>query len=289
MSISMEIIMEIERKTKELKISPEELAKTIDHTLLSPYKNTAEFKKLCDEAKAYNFYSVCVNPYWVRFCADELKGTNIEIAAVVGFPLGQNTTNIKALETREVIENGATEVDMVMNIAAFKDKNYDFVKQDIEAVVEAARGKVVKVILETGYLTYEEIVKACEIVKEARANFVKTSTGFGPLGATIPHIYLMRKTVGDNFGVKAAGGISNFRDVLRAIAAGANRIGASDSVKIVDGYTWAKLTDWNIEEIPCRLCPSRKASFAKMSKGVFQYYKMKCVDCPYREFNKFYE
>lgn len=285
----MELIMEVERRASEIKMSPEELAKTIDHTLLAPYKTTGEFKKLCIEAKTYNFFAVCVNPYWVRFCSDELKGTEIKVAAVVGFPLGQTTSKMKALEARETLENGANEVDMVMNVAAFKDQNHDFVKQDIEAVVEAAEDTPIKVILETGYLTYEEIVKACEISKEAGASFVKTSTGFGPLGAATLHVSLMRTTVGENFGVKAAGGINNFRDVIRMIAAGANRIGASDSVKIIDGYEWARHTNWDIEEIPCRLCPSRMASFAKMPKSVFQYYKMKCADCPFKKFNKFYE
>jgi len=289
MTFGMELITEVERRASEIKMSPEELAKTIDHTLLAPYKTTGEFKKLCTEAKTYDFYAVCVNPYWVSFCSNELKGTGIKIAAVVGFPLGQTTSKMKALEARETIENGASEVDMVMNIAAFKDQNYEFVKQDIEAVVKVADDTPVKVILETGYLTYEEIVKACEISKEAGASFVKTSTGFGPLGATTMHVYLMRMTVGENFGVKASGGINNFRDAIRMIAAGANRIGASDSVKIIDSYRWARHTSWDIEEIPCRLCPSRKASFSKMSKSVFQYYKMKCVSCPFREFNKFYE
>lgn len=289
MTSIMESIPEVERRTKEIKISPEELAKTIDHTKLTPYKSTGSMKKLCDEAKAYHFYSVCVNPFWTRFCANELKGTDVIVDTVIGFPLGQTTSEEKAFETKRAIEEGASEIDMVMNIAKFKDKDYGFVRDDIKTVVNAAGEKTVKVILETGYLTYEEIPEACKIVKEAGADFVKTSTGFGPLGATIPHVVLMRRAVGKDFGVKAAGGINNFRDALRMIAAGANRIGTSSGVKIIDSYRWAKHGDWLIEEIPCRLCPSRKASFAKMPKSVFQYYKMQCVNCPYKKYNRFYE
>jgi deoxyribose-phosphate aldolase len=289
MKAPMEVIPEIDRKAGKLDLSPEELAQLIDHTKLSPFKGTGSMKKLCDEAKAYNFYCVCVNPYWTKFCVEQLRGTDIKVAVVVGFPLGQTTTEQKAHEAKQAIEQGAEEIDMVMNVAAFKDGKHDYVKEDIKAVVEAAGGCPVKVILETGFLTYEEIAEACKLVKEAGAHFVKTSTGFGPLGATIPHVYLMRQTVGEGYGLKAAGGINNFRDALRMIAAGANRIGTSAGVKIMDSYAWARHTDWHIEEIPCRLCPSRKANFDKMPKEVFAYYKSKCVDCPYREYNRFYE
>jgi deoxyribose-phosphate aldolase len=285
----MESIPKIERRTKEIKISPEELAKLIDHTKLTPYKSMGSMKRLCEEAKAYHFYSVCINPYWTRFCTNELKGTDIIVDTVVGFPLGQTTTKEKVLETKEAIEEGASEIDMVMNVAAFKDKNFDFVREDIKAVAEATGGNPVKVILETGYLTYEEITIACKLVKEAGADFVKNSTGLGPFGATIPHVVLMRRAVGKNFGVKAAGDINEFRDALRMIVAGANRIGSSSGVRIIDSYRWAKHSDWLIEEIPCRLCPSRKATFKSMPKLVFQYYKLKCVDCPYRRYNRFYE
>ncbi|MEM3402045.1 MAG: deoxyribose-phosphate aldolase [Candidatus Hadarchaeales archaeon] len=284
----IEKIPEIDRKTRDLNLSPEDLAQMIDHTKLTPYKATESIEKLCNEAKLYNFRCICVNPYFTKFCAQKLSGTGIEIATVVGFPLGQATPEVKALEAKKAVEDGATEIDMVMNVAAFKDKNYEVVKEDIEGVVEAS-GVPVKVILETGYLTYEEIVKACEIVMEAGAHFVKTSTGFGPLGANIPHVYLMRRTVGEKFGVKAAGGVENFRDALRMVAAGANRIGTSSGVKIIDTYSWARHTDWYIDEIPCRLCPSRKATFGKMPENVFQYYKTRCVDCIFKEFNRFYE
>ena len=291
MSSIMESILKIESKARDMRISPEELASTIDHTKLSPYKSTSSMKGLCNEAKRYHFCAVCINPYWTEFCANELKGPDIIVATVVGFPLGQITTEEKAFETMNSIEEGAGEIDMVMNVAAFKDKKYDFVKEDIKAVVGAAGGNGVKVILETGYLTYEEIVKACEIVKASGADFVKSSTGFGPFGATIPHIVTMREAVGEDFGVKAAGGINDFRTALRMIAAGANRIGCSSGVMVIDGYRWAKHSDWfmGIEEIPCRLCPSRKANFSSMPKSVYQYYKLKCTTCPYKEYNRFYE
>lgn len=288
-STIMEVIPEIDEKTKDIEISPEELAKMIDHTKLSPYKAEGSLKRLCDEAKSYRFYSVCVNPYYTKFCAEQLESEDIAICTVVGFPLGQNTSETKSFEAEKAIEDGADEIDMVMNIAAFKDEKYDVVKDDIGAVVDAAGENLVKVIIETGYLTYEEVTKASELVKEAGADFVKSSTGFGPYGANIPHIHLMREAVGEDFGVKAAGGIYDFRDTLRMIAAGATRIGTSAGVKIIDSYEWAKHTDWFVEEIPCRLCPSRKSSFGNTSKSVFQYYKEKCVDCPYKEYNRYYE
>jgi deoxyribose-phosphate aldolase len=229
-------ILKIQKRAKEIQMPLEELAKIIDHTELNPNTSSDSMKKLCGEARAYHFHSVCVNPFWTRFCANELKGTDVEVSTVVGFPLGQTTSEEKAFETRRAVKEGAKEIDMVMNIAAFKDKKYDFVKGDIEAVVKAAEGNLVKVILETGYLIYENIPQACRIVAEAGANFVKNSTGFGPLGATVPHIILMRESVGDNFGVKAAGGIYDFRDALWMIAAGANRIGSSHGASIIDGY-----------------------------------------------------
>jgi deoxyribose-phosphate aldolase len=229
-------ILKIQKRAKEIQMPPEELAKIIDHTELNPNTSSETMKKLCDEAKVYHFHSVCVNPFWTSFCADELKGTDAKVSTVVGFPLGQTTSEEKAFETKRAIKEGANEIDMVMNVAAFKDKKHDLVRREIDAVVEAAEGNLVKVILETGYLTYEEIPQACRIVLESGADFVKNSTGFGPLGATVPHIILMRESVGDNFGVKAAGGIYDFRDALWMIAAGANRIGSSHGVTILDGY-----------------------------------------------------
>jgi len=243
MGVNLGLMAEVERRAKNIKLSPENLARLIDHALLHPEKSSESFRNLCNEAKKYHFYSVCVNPFWVRFCSDELRGTDIKVVATVSFPFGQMTTRMKALETREAIENGASEIDMVMNIGAFKDKNYEYVRRDIEAVVDAARGNVVKVIIEAGYLTDDEVVKACEIAKQSGAHFVKTATGFGPTGATVPHVYLMRKTVGESFGVKASGGIRNFGDALMMVAAGANRIGASASVKIIEDYKSAKLNE----------------------------------------------
>jgi deoxyribose-phosphate aldolase len=235
-----QLIKEVEGKAKSMEISPADLAKMIDHTLLQPNKTSEDFTKLCEEARAYGFHSVCVNPYWVPFCVEKLGGTTVKVISVVGFPLGQNCTEIKALEAKKIVDEKASEIDMVMNIAALKGQNYNHGRNDIGTVVKAVGGIPVKVILETGYLTDEEIVKACEIAKEAGAAFVKTSTGFGPSGATIPHVSLMRKTVGKDFGVKASGGIRNFMDALKMIAAGANRIGSSTSVEIIEGLKRAR-------------------------------------------------
>lgn len=228
------LMAEIESRARVLKLSPEQLAKKIDHTLLHPDRPRDSFRNLCLEAKKYRFYSVCVNPTWVEFCFEELKDTDVKVVAVVSFPFGQMTSKMKALEASEAVENGASEVDMVMNIGALKGKDYDYVREDIEAVVEAVGGKIVKVIIEAGYLTDDEVIKACEIAKRAGAHFVKTATGFGPSGATVHHVYLMRQAVGENFGVKASGGIRSLREALLMIAAGANRIGSSSSVRIIE-------------------------------------------------------
>lgn len=285
----MELILEIERKAAKLSISPEEFAEFIDHTRLSPFSRQNSMERFCNEAKKYGFGRVCVHPFWIRFCIEQLRGTDIKVATVVGFPMGQNSPEVKAFEAGRAVEEGASEIDMVMNISAFKDGQHDFVKEDIRGVVESAKGIPVKVILEVGYLTYEEVVEACKLVKAAGADFVKTSTGLGPLGATIPHVYLMRQTVGPGFGVKAAGGISSFRDAMRMIAAGANRIGTSSGVRIMEGFLQEGRTEWLFEEVPCRLCPSRKANFDKMPKSVYAYYKSKCLECPYNELNRFHE
>ena len=226
---------DVENKTKSMKITAEVLAGMIDHALLHPEKSSASFIKLCSEARKYSFFSVCVNPYWVKFCARELMGTDVQVVAVVSFPFGQMTSKMKALEAAEAIGGGASEIDMVMNVGAFKDGNYGYVSRDIEAVVDAVKGNVVKIIIEAGYLNDEEVVKACDIARGSGARFVKTATGFGPIGATVPHVHLIRKTVGPNFGVKASGGIRTYADALSMIAAGANRIGSSHSVKIIAG------------------------------------------------------
>ncbi|SHK07320.1 deoxyribose-phosphate aldolase [Paramaledivibacter caminithermalis] len=208
----------------------------IDHTLLKPEATEEQIKKICEEAKKYGFASVCVNPYYTSLVRKELKGTKVKTCVVVGFPLGANTKEVKAFETKQAIENGAQEIDMVINIGALKSKKYDIVKEDIKAVVDAAKGKaLVKVIIETCLLTEEEKVRTCEIAKEAGADFVKTSTGFSKGGATVEDIKIMRKTVGPDMGVKASGGIRTKESAQTVIDAGASRIGASASIAIVEG------------------------------------------------------
>lgn len=212
-----------------------DIAKYIDHTILKPNATSKQVKKICDEAKEYGFASVCVNPTHVSFVADELNGSDVKTCVVVGFPLGTNTTCIKVAETKSVIEDGADEVDMVVNVGAIKDGNWELVESDIKGVVDAAKGKLVKVIIETCLLTDEEKVKACEISKKVGADFVKTSTGFSTGGATAEDIALMRKTVGPELGVKASGGVRDFETAKAMIDAGATRIGASAGIAIVEG------------------------------------------------------
>ena len=210
------------------------IAKCIDHTVLKPQTTEAAVRKLCAEAAQYGFASVCVNPCWVALCADLLKDTEVDVCTVVGFPLGANTSAVKAFEAAEAIRQGATEVDMVLNVGALKDGNADLVRADIAAVVEAARGKaLVKVILETCLLTDEEKRIACRLAKEAGADYVKTSTGFSTGGATEADIALMRAEVGPEMGVKASGGIRDYATAQAMIRAGASRIGASAGVQIV--------------------------------------------------------
>ena len=211
------------------------ISKMIDHTLLKPDATRNEIIKLCNEAVEYGFYSVCINPSYVKLAKDKLKGTDVKIATVIGFPLGSTTLEVKAFEARESIKNGAHELDMVINIGALKDKEYYLGEKEIAAVVNEANGKaLVKVIIETCLLNKEEIIKACEIAKKAGADFVKTSTGFSTGGATVEDVQLMRKVVGESMGVKASGGIRDYDTAIKMINAGANRIGASASVKIVN-------------------------------------------------------
>lgn len=213
-----------------------EVARYIDHTLLKPDCTKQQIITLCDEAKEYNFATVCINPYWVPLAAKELKGSNIGITTVVGFPLGSTTTYSKIVEAKDSIFNGATEIDMVMNVSALKSGDLDAVKKDVEGVVRACKGQaIVKVILETGFLTEEEIKKASVICKMAGADFVKTSTGFGPGCATPENIAIMREAVGPEMGVKASACVRDLDTVRKVMAAGANRIGASSSVAIVTG------------------------------------------------------
>jgi len=214
------------------------IAGMIDHTLLKPEARKEQVEQLCAEAKEYTFASVCVNPTWVRYTSELLSGTEVKVCTVIGFPLGATTTETKAFETKNAIENGATEVDMVINIGALKDGNNDLVENDIRAVVEAAKGKALtKVIIETSLLTEEEKVRACELSVKAGADFVKTSTGFSTGGATYEDIALMRKTVGPDIGVKASGGVRSAEDAGKMIEAGATRIGASSGIAIVKGLT----------------------------------------------------
>ncbi|PIT88214.1 MAG: deoxyribose-phosphate aldolase [Candidatus Magasanikbacteria bacterium CG10_big_fil_rev_8_21_14_0_10_36_32] len=209
-------------------------AKYIDHTLLKADANETQIRQLCAEAKEYNFASVCVNSIWTEFCAELLSDTDVKVCVVVGFPLGATLSEVKSIETKLAIEHGAQEVDMVINIGALKDGKNDFVRDDIKAVVETARGKaLVKVIIENAYLTNEQKVKACQLCKEAGADFVKTSTGFGPSGATVEDVKLMRHTVGEEMGVKAAGGIKTLKDALSMVEAGANRLGCSAGMAII--------------------------------------------------------
>jgi deoxyribose-phosphate aldolase len=270
----------------------ETLAKMIDHTELSAHSGEKKIANLCSEARAFGFYAVCINGGYVRYAAERLQGSGVVVCSVVGFPLGAGTSNAKAFEAREAVTNGAAEIDMVVNVGALRDKRLDVVRDDIRAVVEASRPALVKVILETCFLTDEEIVSGCELSVAAGAKYVKTSTGFGAFGAFPEHVRLMRRTVGPDIGVKASGGIRNFKDAWRLIQAGASRLGVSASVAIVEGLSLYKFAPaaWLEEEIPCHVCPSRFANLDKQPKAVYAYYKKKCLACPYLEnFNKFYE
>lgn len=208
----------------------------IDHTLLKPDATGEAIDGLCKEAKEYEFAAVCVNPYYVRRAKNLLEGTKVRVATVIGFPLGANAKEVKAFETENAIKNGADEVDMVINIGALKNGEHDLVRDDIKAVVEAAKNRaVVKVIIETCLLTDEEKVVACKLAKEAGADFVKTSTGFSTGGATVEDIKLMKETIGDSLKIKASGGIRDYKIAKAMVDAGASRIGASASIKIVKG------------------------------------------------------
>lgn len=212
------------------------LAKYIDHTILKPETTKEEVVKVCQEAKEHGFFSVCVNPYYVKLVSEELAGSDVKVCSVIGFPLGASVTSVKAAETRQAIADGANEIDMVLNVAAMKNGEYDYVLSDIKGVVEALEGKaILKVILENCLLTEEEIVKACELSVEAGAHFVKTSTGFSKGGAVASDIALMRKTVGPNIGVKASGAVRDRETAILMVESGASRIGASASVAIVKG------------------------------------------------------
>ncbi len=220
-----------------------ELAKWIDHTLLKPDTTEDQIKKICEEAIQYNFASVCINPSWVPLAYKMLRGHSSKVCTVIGFPLGSTFPEVKAAETRLVVEKGADEIDMVMNIGALKSGAYELVERDIRAVVRAAGRQIVKVILETCLLTDEEKVKASAIAQRAGANFVKTSTGFSSGGATVKDVALMRKVVGQQMGVKASGGVRTYEEACKMVEAGATRIGASASVAIV-GNSKGKTKDY---------------------------------------------
>lgn len=211
------------------------LAKYIDHTLLKPQAAKQDFQTLCQEARQYGFFSVCVNPYWVSFCKEQLKGSDVKVCTVIGFPLGANTTEIKVLEAKDALKNGADELDMVVNLGAVKSGDWDLVLSDIQAVRNAAENFTLKVIIETSVLTEEEKVKLCQLCTQAGADFVKTSTGFTGGGATEADVKLMRANVPPTMQVKASGGVRTREDFDKMVAAGATRIGASAGVKIVEG------------------------------------------------------
>ncbi len=226
----------VTRSSPAPRISAAELAGYIDHTLLKPEAVVFQFEQLCNEAVKYKFMSVCVNSSWIPFVAKRLRGTSVKVCSVIGFPLGEMDTRSKAFEARNAVANGATELDMVINVGALKSGNVKLVEEDIRAIKRACRSTtILKVILETGLLTDEEKIIACEISKKAGADFVKTSTGFSGTGATIHDVALMRRIVGPAMGVKASGGIRNFDQAVALINAGANRLGCGASVDVVTG------------------------------------------------------
>ncbi|MCQ2748967.1 MAG: deoxyribose-phosphate aldolase [Clostridia bacterium] len=210
-----------------------ELNKYIDHTILKAFATEDDVRKICNEAIEYDFASVCINPCHVKLAAQLLGLSDVKVCTVIGFPLGANSSDVKAYEAKKAIEEGADEVDMVINVGKAKQGDWDFVRDDIRKVREAAKDKLLKVIVETCYLTDEEIFKACIMAKEAEADFVKTSTGFGTGGATVEHVKLMRDAVGETMGVKASGGVRTKEDALKMIEAGATRIGTSNGKDII--------------------------------------------------------
>ncbi len=207
--------------------------KYIDHTLLKADASIAAIKKLCAEAKEYDFASVCVNPGFVKLCAEELNGTDVKVCTVVGFPLGATSTESKVFETKQAVKDGATEIDMVINVSRLKDGDDEYVLEEIRKIRKACKGNVLKVIIETCLLTDEEKIRVCKLAKKAKATFVKTSTGFSTGGATVHDVKLMRKAVGKKMGVKASGGVRTAEDFLAMIKAGATRVGASAGIAIM--------------------------------------------------------
>ncbi|MFV0556622.1 MAG: deoxyribose-phosphate aldolase [Lactovum sp.] len=213
-----------------------EVNQYIDHTVLKADTTKEKVQEVCTEAKKYKFASVCINPTWVNFVSAELSDSNVKVCTVIGFPLGANTSEVKAFEAQKAIIDGADEIDMVINIAAAKEGNWDFVESDIKAVNDVKGNKLLKVIIETSLLTDEEKVKACQAAVRAGADFVKTSTGFSTAGASVEDVKLMRETVGEEVGVKASGGVRNLKDAQAMIEAGASRLGCSSGVEIMQGF-----------------------------------------------------
>jgi len=224
-------------KVKEM-VTVEQLANMIDHTNLKAFADDAVFEKLCDEAKKYNFKMVAINPAQTVRCKKKLEGSPVHVGAAIGFPLGQTTLECKIFETKDAIEKGADEIDYVINVAELKNKNYDYIKKEMEEIVKICReaGKTSKVIFENCYLTDDEKRKVAEIAKEVKPDFIKTSTGFGTGGATVEDVKLMKSVVGDEVKVKAAGGIRDLKTALAMIEAGAERLGTSAGVAIVEEY-----------------------------------------------------
>ena len=211
------------------------LAKYIDHTLLKPQASQADIEKICQEARQYGFFSVCVNPYWVAFCKKQLAGSDVKVCTVIGFPLGATPTEVKVFEAKKALADGAEELDMVVNLGAIKSADWNYVLSDIKAVRQAGTNFTLKVIIETSVLTDEEKVKVCQLADQAGADFVKTSTGFTGGGATAADVALMKKSVRPQVQVKASGGVRTREDFDAMVAAGATRIGASAGVKIIEG------------------------------------------------------
>ena len=290
------------------RLDEEQVAGLIDHTELKPHVLRRKIRSICDEADTHHFATVCINSWWVHEASQYLKSksSRVGVASVVGFPLGQMSTDSKAFETSNAIAHGATEIDMVIAVGTVREMSgasgdeslrmRELVRGDVGEVVKKADGAPVKVILETGYLTDEEIVQACRICEEAGAAFVKTSTGFGPMGAYPAHLKLMRDTVGDRLGVKAAGGVTNFLEAIRCIYAAANspsllrpdkfRLGTSNGINIVNSLSWAKYDgSWFVEEVPCKICPSNYVS--KQPFEIQTVYVKKCKTCPDNAYRKF--
>lgn len=219
-------------------MTKEELARMIDHTNLKAYVTSGDMKKLCDEALKYHFAMVAINSVQAKRCSEYLKQTDVHVGAAIGFPLGQQTIETKAFETEDAIKNGANEIDYVINITELKEKNYEYIKKEMKTIVDICHkyNVISKVIFEICYLTDEEIVKMSEIAREVKPDFIKTSTGFGSSGATLDAVRLMKKTVGETVKVKAAGGIRTLEDALAFVAAGAERIGTSKGVEIIESF-----------------------------------------------------